>query len=433
MHPGDRSVTERVVLEALRNAQPFEYRHRIISPGGVRILLTRGSVIVGEHGEPVRIVGCCWDATRLADTTRHLERSVSLLEATINATADGLLVVDLDGKVVTYNHRFVELWRIPPTLAQRGDDEALLAYVVDQLENSDCFLQGVRALYGKVAQTSFDTLHFKDGRVVERYSAPQRLGETIIGRVWSFRDVTERDHAQRQANEAIGILAIASHDVRNPLGGLALQLDLMQQTLARGELRPEVLEHQIAACHRFVARGANLLSSLLDVAQIGAGKLRLQLEPVDLGELTHDVLLRSALEIDEAGCKLTVQIDAPVVGRWDRDRLSQVITNLLSNALKYGRGKPIEVKVWQAGVSGFVSVRDHGVGISAVDHERIFQQFERAPAGRGVGLGLWIVRKLVAALGGHVTVTSNVGEGSTFTLELPLQHEEDHGDRPDRG
>jgi signal transduction histidine kinase len=422
VHPGDRTMVEHVIVESLAHAQPFESRHRIVRPDGdVRTLLTRGDIVGGDESDTIRVIGCCWDATALAETTRHLERSVSLLEATLNATADGLLVVDLDGRVVTYNERFVTLWRIPPPLAERRDDAALLAFVLDQLEDPEAFLQGVRVLYGKPEATSFDTLLFKDGRVLERYSAAQRLGAEIIGRVWSFRDVTEREHAHRQANESIGILAIAAHDVRNPLGGLQLQLDLMKRGLQRDCPPPDVLNAQIATCNRFVARCSALLTSLLDVARIGAEKLKLQREMLDLSELTREVVTRSRVEIEAARCELTLRADTPVMGSWDRDRLDQVITNLLSNALKYGRGEPVEISVSRDGVTAFVVVKDHGIGISVADRERVFNQFERAVApGRGVGLGLWIVRKLVAALGGRVDVASTIGEGSTFTLALPV-------------
>lgn len=435
VHPADRSLVAAFLAEALRTTRPFEGRHRIVRPdGSVRTVLTRGNVIVDDHAPTVRVVGCSWDATPLAETTRYFERSVSLLEATLDATEDGLLVVDLDGRVVTYNKRFVTLWRIPRSLAEERDDAALLAFVLDQLDDSEAFLRAVRDLYGKPELTSFDTLQFKDGRVLERYSAPQRLGGQVIGRVWSFRDVTEREHAYRRANESIGILAIAAHDVRNPLGGLLLQLDLMRRTLQRGVPSPSVVESQIASCGRFVARCSALLTSLLDVAQIGVGKLSLELEPVDLAALTREIVARSRNEIEAAGVELTLEAEEAVTGQWDRDRLDQVITNLVSNALKYGRRKPVEMKVWRDGPTGFFRVCDHGIGISVADRERIFNQFERAVAiGRGVGLGLWIVRKLVIALGGRIDVTSQIGQGSIFTLALPLEPvEPGHGGGTDR-
>jgi signal transduction histidine kinase len=130
-----------------------------------------------------------------------LERTVSLLQATLDATADGLLVVDRSGTVVAFNRRFVQLWQIPESLLARRHDDGLLEYVRDQLEDPEDFMRGVNALYDHPERESFDALRFKDGRVFERYSRPQRIGEDgpIEGRVWSFRDVSERERLLQRA------------------------------------------------------------------------------------------------------------------------------------------------------------------------------------------------------------------------------------------
>jgi signal transduction histidine kinase/PAS domain-containing protein len=194
VHPGDLERTKSSVFDALRDGLPLIYEHRIIrADGSVRVLHTRGDVIPGKDGKPVRVAGCCWDVTELRAAMDNLQSARSLLEATIEATADGLLVVNREGKVTTKNERFLWLWRIPSDLATENDDEKLLAYVLDQLENPEQFMSSTRELYDHPERESFDVLHFKDGRVFERYSRPQRIGMQIVGRVWSFRDVTERE------------------------------------------------------------------------------------------------------------------------------------------------------------------------------------------------------------------------------------------------
>jgi PAS domain S-box-containing protein len=136
------------------------------------------------------------DVTSQSAVEMELERSLSLLKATLDATADGVLVVDRDGKVVSSNRRFLEMWRIPETLVQSRDDNQLLAFVLDQLKDPEKFLKKVRELYSQPDSQSYDWLEFKDGRVFERYSAPHRVASRVVGRVWSFRDVSDRERME---------------------------------------------------------------------------------------------------------------------------------------------------------------------------------------------------------------------------------------------
>jgi signal transduction histidine kinase len=171
---------------------------------------------------------------------------------------------------------------------------------------------------------------------------------------------------------------------------------------------------------RSVERLARLVSSLLDISRIGAGRLDFEIEETDLAEVAREVVDRFQDEARRAGCTLLLEAE-PAHGRWDPVRLDQVLTNLLSNAIKYGPGKPVVVRVESRPDKATLSVEDRGIGISERDQRRIFQRFERAVSKRnygGFGLGLWIVRHIVEALGGTVRVESVPGEGATFIVEL---------------
>jgi signal transduction histidine kinase len=160
------------------------------------------------------------------------------------------------------------------------------------------------------------------------------------------------------------------------------------------------------------------------VSRIRAGRLALKHETVDFAALLQEVVNRAEADAAGAGCQLVLRAESPVIGRWDRLRLEQVVTNLLSNALKYGAAHPVELSVFQDGSNARLTVRDHGIGIAPEHQARIFQRFERAVSERhygGFGLGLWIVRQIVESLGGDIRVESLPGQGATFTVSLPVE------------
>jgi signal transduction histidine kinase len=168
---------------------------------------------------------------------------------------------------------------------------------------------------------------------------------------------------------------------------------------------------------------------LLDVSRIVRGELVMQREHTDLNAIAQQVVDDFREPAELAGSPLAYHGSAQAFGHWDKARLEQVMTNLLSNAIKYGAGKPIEVRIEATGSRARITVTDHGIGIAPEDGERIFARFERAAPVKhysGLGLGLYVTRSIVEAHGGTIRVSSQVGQGSTFTIDLPTQaaHEE---------
>jgi len=147
------------------------------------------------------ISGMAIDVTDSKNAKETVENSLSILRSTLESTTDGILVVDRNGKIEDFNQRFMKMWKIPAELAETKADEKLIKFVLDQLIDPDGFVKKIKDLYANPKETSFDTLEFKDGRVFERYSRPQKKDEVIVGRIWSFIDTTEQNTARKKLDE----------------------------------------------------------------------------------------------------------------------------------------------------------------------------------------------------------------------------------------
>ncbi|MCP3139901.1 CHASE domain-containing protein [Pyxidicoccus xibeiensis] len=239
----------------------------------------------------------------------------------------------------------------------------------------------------------------------------------------------EQQRLASEARAAVRVrdefLSVAAHELRTPLTSLKLQLQLLYRQLRQGTpLDAARVERGVDSCERQTTRLSQLVDSLLDVSRLASGRMELQLEPLELGEVVRELVRRFESDAQQADVRLTVDAPEPVSGQWDRLRLEQVLTNLVSNALKYGHGAPVDVRVRGDGTHARLEVTDRGIGIAPEDLRRIFERFERAVSSRhygGLGLGLFITRELVEALGGHISVESLPGQGATFTVRLPLR------------
>jgi PAS domain S-box-containing protein len=243
----------------------------------------------------------------------------------------------------------------------------------------------------------------------------------IIG---AISDLSEEQRLLAELREAVTVrddfLSCAGHELRTPLATLSAVL-IGLRTLPLDETRRT---HKLAAAERQVARLSTLVDELLNVSRIVHGKLRLERERVDLAALVHEAAARLADDFQRAETPLTIDAAEPVLGQWDRLRIDLVITNLLTNALRYGERRPVHVAVDRAGATGRLMVEDRGIGIRPEDRERIFERYVRAVPSRqygGLGVGLWLSRQIVEAHGGRLQVESEAGAGSRFIVELPME------------
>ncbi|OFX24221.1 MAG: hypothetical protein A2V77_01640 [Anaeromyxobacter sp. RBG_16_69_14] len=218
-------------------------------------------------------------------------------------------------------------------------------------------------------------------------------------------------------------LLVASHELRTPMTPLTVSLTALQRWERSGQFAvPAPVSESVALAARQGTRLNRLIGELLDVSRIESGRPELDLSEVDLGTIVREVAARFEPELAGARCRISIRCTGSVVGRWDASRLDQVVTNLVGNALKFGAQRPIEIDCTQEAGVARLAVRDHGIGVDPAHQARIFERFERAVSSwnyGGLGLGLYISRRIVEAHGGTINVESQLGAGSTFIVELP--------------
>ena len=261
-------------------------------------------------------------------------------------------------------------------------------------------------------------------------------GGRLRGFVKVTRDITQRkqEEAERERllherGEALRLrdsfLSMASHELRTPLTTLRLKLDGLVRSMAgaQGGGSLPLARKDLDVMRRQVRRLSALVNDLMEASRLERDPMKLLLEPVDLGQLVRQVAERFVPEAHRSGCGLEVRAVEGLVGSWDRLRLEQVVERLLSNALKYGAGKPVHLRAEQEAGQARLVVRDEGIGFAPESRERIFGKFEREVSEThygGLGLGLYFARRIVEALGGTVSAEGLPGQGATFTVELPL-------------
>lgn len=252
----------------------------------------------------------------------------------------------------------------------------------------------------------------------------------FLGFVGMVLDIHDKKLAEHQLKDALksrdDFLSIASHELKTPLTSLKLQSQIFQRAAAKGQ--EQIYEKNnvlqlIDRTSKHVNRLNRLVDDMLDVSRIRTGRLTLLKDDFDFSEMTREVLERIKEQFLNADYELPeVTICQEVVGRWDRLRLEQVITNLMTNSIRYGEGKKIKIAVESDPHLVRFSITDQGIGIEARNADKIFHRFERAISSNevsGLGLGLFISQQIILAHQGEIWVESIPGNGSTFIFEVP--------------
>ncbi|HYO56612.1 ATP-binding protein [Archangium sp.] len=477
VHPEDRARVDAAAQRVLGPGSDGEFREefrtRGLRDGVERWIASRGRCFFDAEGRAVRFVGTVMDVTerrRSEDNLRFLAQASELLSTSLDyedtlrrvatlavpVLADwcGVDVVDGWGRV----HRLINFHRDPAKV--RLVEELLRRYPVDPDAPSGSprvLRTGEPELIPDIpdevlVRHARDAEHLRLIRelglrsylVVSLRSRGRVLGALSLARAESglrygpeelrlAEDLARRaavsvDNAllYREAQNAIGLrdgfLQVAAHELRTPVTTLKLNAQALLASTRREEAWSERTVARLTGLERGVSRLGVLVDELLDVSRITSGRLVLHPEEMDLAGLVREMAERIRPEADRSGCSLRLLVPGPVVSRWDRLRLEQVLSNLLSNAFKYGAGRPVEVALSASRTRVFLKVRDEGIGIDPAVQERIFERFERAVSDRhygGLGMGLWITREIITAMGGTIRVESAPEKGATFTVELP--------------
>lgn len=441
-HPGDRpEARERWELLASGREGSLAWEDRVRRKDGAFLRLQWNAAVCIE--EKVLYVSAR-DVTERREAEWKLRKSLAVLKATLESTADGILVVGRDGKMLSFNCQFARMWRLPNEILAARDDGRALAHVLVQLKDPDGFLDKVKKLYAHPEQESSDVLEFKDGRVFERYSKPMLAGEAdVIGRVWSFRDATERRRAEEKirglnegleervrartaeleaANKELEAFAFsASHDLRAPLRKMEGFLSILLERHADGldEEGKRIGGILSANCERM----GRLIDDLLAFSRVGRKELV-------CSELDMTALARSVwddLQKREPGRAAVLDLGELVPARGDAAMMRQVFWNLLDNALKFSRLKPesrVEVSSLMAegGREIVYTVRDNGAGFDMKYAGKLFGVFQRLHSLQefeGAGIGLALVQSIVKRHGGRIWGEGAVGIGASFHFTLP--------------
>lgn len=361
-----------------------------------------------------------------------------LLSAIVDSSHDAIVSKTLDGIITSWNRAAEEMFGY--SAAEAVGQPITLIIPPERIAEEEYVLGKIRR--GEKVD-HFETIRqTKEGRrlnVSLTISPIRDACGVVIGASKIGRDITEKKRWEREREELLArertarqelaeavaardeFIAVAAHELRNPLNVFLLNLQLLYR-ISGSPAGFAQIRGLIEKTREQLGRISTLLDRLLDVTRVRAGTFELYRETFDLGGLVREITARFAGE--RPAVSISLQVESKIEGQWDRTRIDQAITNLISNAIKYGRNQPVTITARVAGHQAIITVRDQGIGMSPEDRERIFDRFERA-AGRmgseGLGLGLWITKQIAQAHGGSILAESELGKGSTFVLRLPLR------------
>lgn len=484
LHPDDRLRVAHAWKESVRTGEPYqiEYRFGQAHNGEYRWFLTRAVPVRDHEGHIEKWLGTSTDiddqkraqqadallaeAGRILASTLEPRKTMQGLGGLVVPAVADWLIVDLimpDAQIerIVVSPPGAEnlatarsLEKFTPTresghvfwsIIESGKPALVTGLATEELIQGRSINDEHRDLLHKIGVTSvlhaplrsrgkvMGALHFMTTRQSQRLLTEK---DTAFLSELANRAATALDNARLYQNTEDALrsrdefFSIASHELKTPMTSLKLQLQMMRRSIDRqptGDNKEIVFRSKLEQADRQTNRLVKLVDNLLDVSRIRNQRFGLDLSEFDLSQLTQETIARMADQAQTTGSQLRSTIEPSIVGTWDKLRVEQAITNLVSNAIKYGRGNPIDIVLQRSAQGVTLSVHDQGIGIPTIDQARIFARFERAVSERdfaGLGLGLYITSQIVQAHNGSIRVESTPDVGSSFVLELPLRTRE---------
>jgi PAS domain S-box-containing protein len=434
IHPEDLPDYEVVVQTAIETGGQVqvEARLRRASDNSYRWHLVRAQPLRNADGSLRHWVGTCTDVHDQKCANEEIRAMRDKLELALEDAS--IAFFDWDFKTARFvsTDNYFRLHGLSPEDDGDPYERFLGSLHVDDRERVNKTIEG--ALNDNRDQYAVEYRTIWPDRSLHWISSLARIVRDEKGKPLYLRgidrDVTQAKETEAALEKALRLrddfLSIASHELKTPLTSVAMQIEVIQKNLFP-KSNQTYIETRLENALKLVARNSRrldqLIEQLLDVARLNSEKLGVNFAHDDLAGLIGDMVEQFVDQIDASGSKVTLDLPNEAPATFDSIRIEQVIVNLLSNAVKYGQGKPIEISLRKEDPYWVIKIRDHGIGITCDHLDNLFERFSRSKLVErisGLGLGLYITRQIVEAHHGSISVESEPGKGSTFTVKLPV-------------
>ncbi|MFX0080435.1 MAG: ATP-binding protein [Candidatus Hodarchaeota archaeon] len=377
------------------------------------------------------------DAIERLNAENEVRESKELLRATFEATADGILAINDDDVITNINARFIYMWRIPDDIAEQSDFKKLLEYIVDQLKEPSKFLLKMYNLR-KTSEDAYDMIFFKDGRIFEQYSCPLFHDGTNVGRVWSFKDITEHQHAEQELRKSEKMYRdayeraefykdIFTHDMNNIFHNIQSSAELIS-ILRENSENLDKLDEIFQIIDNQINRGVKLIDNVRKLSKLQ--ETEFVLKEVNLYKSLDEAM--AFAEKSSRGKKIDIKLNktGEEITVMANEFLLDVFENILHNAIKYNRKEPVEIQInistEEIDSIEFIKLEfmDNGIGIFDENKVLIFQRgYKKDKKVRGMGIGLSLVKKIIESYNGKIWVENRIKndyeQGSNFIILIP--------------